>query len=83
MIVDIQFNPKEQSAILTYELANFATELNKKECLAIITIVSADFYLDPEIELEHLDEFLKIAQEQDKSKLVFEISEDGVDLQLK
>ncbi|MBD64516.1 MAG: hypothetical protein CME62_04885 [Halobacteriovoraceae bacterium] len=83
MLVDISFNPKAQSALLEFQVEHFDSDLRLKECLAIMTVISADFYLDPEIEPEHLAEYIAIAREQNKNAMLFEISEDGVELELK
>ena len=83
MNVDIKFNQKEQSCSLEFSFLNLVNDMAIKEALAIITIISSDFYLDPELDVDEMNEFISQGKEKSKSALLFEISEDGLDLEFK
>ena len=82
MLVDIQFKSKpEISTNLKFELLHLNNEHNFKEVLAILTMVCADYYLDPEIGVEDLTDLISQAKSENKSKMTLEISEEGIDLE--
>lgn len=83
MLVDINFIEKTQSTTLTFNIDSFTDSLSFKNALGIIAVISSDYYLDPEIDEEALREFIKMAQDQKKDKLSFEVSEEGLELELK
>lgn len=82
MLVDVSFNAKEQSAYLKFKVEDFKNEQDFSECLAIITIFSGDFYLDPELEISDLEEFISAANSKQKAYLLFDLSEEGLELEL-
>jgi len=82
MKLDISFHPQDHMAFLNFAVSDFTTELQYKECLAIVTIISGDFYLDPELEITDIEEFVATAKEKNKTNLIFELSEDGLELEL-
>jgi hypothetical protein len=63
----------------TFELLNLNTDKDYKETLAIIFMISADYYLDPELEIEDLKQFKVMASEKNKAKLALFASEDGIE----
>ena len=65
----------------TFKLENFKTDNDFKQALAIIFMVSADYYLDPELEVENLVEFVNSGRENSKNNLTLEASEDGLELE--
>ena len=83
MNVDINFHPKDHMAFLNFTVSDFKSDLQLKECLAIVAVFSGDFYLDPELEIEDIEGFVNMAREKEKKQLVFELSEDGLELELK
>ena len=83
MLVDITFQKKEQTATLAFKIKDLDSQLAKQETLAIITTMAADFYLDPELEIEEIKGFATQALEQDKESLVFILHEDGLELEFK
>lgn len=83
MLVDIKFQKDEQTATMEYKLEHFKDKLAKQECLAILTTFAADFYLDPELEVADLEEYLSQAREQNKESLVFILHEEGLELEFK
>ncbi len=83
MLVDIKFQKTQQSTSLEFKLDDFKDMLSKQECLATLSIVAADFYLDPELEISDLDELIEKAKSDNKNSLVFFLQEDGLELELK
>lgn len=82
MLVDIHFKQKpEISTNLKFELLHLNNEHNYKEVLAILAMVCADYYLDPEIGVDDLTELVTQAKSDHKSKMTLEISEEGIDLE--
>ncbi len=82
MQVNIQIiETPELATSASFELSNFQTEKDFKEALAIIFMISADYYLDPELELQDLKEFVGQASESNKAKVTLTASEDGLELE--
>ena len=82
MLVDIQIIPKTLEAILRFEIENFKDDKNYKDAIAAITMVAADYSLDPEFELEDLQDMVKVAVKDSKKSLIFSILEDGIEAEL-
>lgn len=81
MNVNVKFNPKEQSATLEFKLADFSKELDFQECLGTIVVFCSDFYLDPELDLVDIKDFVKQGKENDKNSVLFDLSEEGLELE--
>ncbi len=80
MFVNIEvFEKPEIHTKATFDFINLNTEKDFKETLAIIFMVSADYYLDPELEIEDLKEFKTMGLEKNKAKLTLIASEDGIE----
>ena len=58
MHLEFNIDEKSHTAQLSIELANLTTPKETKNLLALITIISADFYFDPELELAQLQEII-------------------------
>jgi hypothetical protein len=82
MNVDISFHPKEHMVFLKFKVSDFESELQNRECLAIVAVFSGDFHLDPELEINDISGFTKTAKEKDKAYLIFELCEEGLELEL-
>lgn len=82
MLVDIQIDEKSLNAIVTFKLTNFKNQKDFKDSLAIIMMVAGDFSLDPELELEDLQEIVDKGQQEQAQKLIFIISEDEIEAEL-
>lgn len=82
MLVDIKFIEKTQSSTATFELSNLASEMDLKQCLAIVTVLAADYYLDPEIEIGQLQDFINKGLESEAKTLCFFFDEDGLELEI-
>lgn len=83
MFVDIKFQKEDQTATLEYKIKDFKDKLAKVESLAILSTFAADFYLDPELDLADLEDFLTKANEEKKESLVFILHEEGLELEFK
>jgi hypothetical protein len=83
MIVDIEFDEKNHETFATFEISNMADERKIKEVLAIITMISADYHLDPELEVDDMQGFIAQANEKSKAKMTFSICEEGLELEFK
>ena len=82
MNVDITFQEKpELATTASFKLLNLNTDKDFKEALAIIVILSADYYLDPELGVEDLQDYVNQAKENNKAKMTLEISEEGLELE--
>lgn len=80
MKFDFQINPKNHSASLNINAADVKNEKDLKDTLSLISIISADFYLDPELEIDQLEEIINKAKEEKKSIEII-IDEDGIELE--
>ena len=82
MNVDIEIIKKpEVQTKATFNLKNLNGPKDFKETLAIIFMISADYYLDPELEIADLENFKIQGLEKSKSKLEFLVSEEGLELE--
>lgn len=80
MKIDFSINPKDHSAHLKYSPKDVSNEMDYKNLLSLITIVGADFYLDPELELEQIKDLTeKALQEQKTIDIMFD--EEGIELE--
>jgi hypothetical protein len=83
MLVDINFDEKNHETFATFELKNIENERSIKELLAIITMISADYYLDPEIGIEDVQNFIASVDGKNKTLMTFSINEEGLELEFK
>lgn len=82
MLVDINVHAKPDIyTTATFKLEHFQSEADYKQALAIIFMVSADYYLDPELDVENIVEFVSTGREKSKDNLTLEASEDGLELE--
>ncbi|MDP7320040.1 MAG: hypothetical protein QF441_05495 [Bacteriovoracaceae bacterium] len=81
MLVDIQVIEKpfiHTKAI--FEIENIKTDRDFKETLAIIFMLSAEYCLDPELELDELKEIYATAVEKQQNQINLYLSEDGIEI---
>jgi hypothetical protein len=82
MIVNIEIVEKPELATkATFNVEDFKNSKDYKECTAIIFMICADYYLDPEIGLEDIEGFVQQAKEKSKAKLALFADEDGIELE--
>lgn len=82
MQLDIDFNKEEETALLTFSRDAFETDNDIKLAIAIITTFCGDFALDPELEPEDFEDILEQCREKDAHSFIFEINEDGIEVEL-
>lgn len=82
MKVDITIDEKSLSSIVSFDLADFSTPKSYKDTLAIIMMIAADYSLDPELELEDLENIVNSGKENNDKKVVFVINEDEIEAEL-
>ena len=83
MLVDIEFDEKNHETFATFETSRMNDERKIKEVLAIVTMISADYHLDPELEVEDMLDFIEQSNERSKAKMTFSICEEGLELEFK
>jgi len=82
MICDIKINPKTFECTLEFELNHFNSDKEFKDSLAILTMVSGDYSLDPEIELDEFKDLINQGVSSQKSIIQFLIDEEGIEAEL-
>lgn len=82
MKVDLDVLKEENLFKIKLYVDEFVSERDYKLALTLIATVSADFYLDPEFEVEDLMDIVDKVKEQNKKEFVFEISEDGIEVEI-
>jgi hypothetical protein len=82
MNVDITIDEKSLDAIVTFKLADFKGTKSFKDALAIVMMIAGDFSLDPEMEVEDLEEIVEKGNNDEASKLIFFINEDEIEAEL-
>lgn len=80
MLVDFKIDPKAQCALIKFNPQNISSDKDTKDLLSLMTIVCADFYLDPELELEQLEEIITKGKEENKQIEIL-IDEEGIELE--
>lgn len=81
MNVNIEFDEKSMTTHATFNLSDYKTQRNYQEALAIVKLISADHYVDPEMELEDFMEFVQTCLAQGKAKMTFSVDEEGLELE--
>lgn len=82
MLVNIEIIEKPEIATkATFATKDFNGPKDFKESLAIIFMICADYYLDPELGLEDIAGFVDQAKEKNKAKLALFADEAGIELE--
>ena len=79
MKIDVDFDKKSQSALVTFFKSEFQKDYHYPLALNILATFAADFELDPEIEADDLKEIISGIDGEEKTSLVFFINEDGIE----
>ena len=82
MKTDISIDPKNMDARIEFKFDDFNSPVDFKNSVAIISMIAGDFSLDPELELEDLNDLVIQGKEAGNSSIVFEIGEDGIEAEL-
>lgn len=82
MLLDVNFEKAEETAKLTF----FCKELNEEKdyslALAILTTFCGDFALEPELEIEDLQEIAGKANEGEAKSFTFFINEEELEAEI-
>ena len=70
MKFDFKINPKTHDANLIVNSLDIKNDNDIKNLLALITIIGADFYLDPEISVEEMQSIIDNGKEKSKNLLI-------------
>ncbi|MFT6633451.1 MAG: hypothetical protein ACJAS4_003421 [Bacteriovoracaceae bacterium] len=82
MLVDIQIITKpELGTKAIFKVEDFKSAKDYKESIAIIFMICADYYLDPEIGIEDLEGFVQQAKSKSMANLALFADEDGIELE--
>lgn len=76
-----EIDPKTQDAKLTFAFSELKELKDYQNALTLLFIVSADYQLDPEFEMEEFQEIIESSKESGKNNISFFISEDGLEAQ--
>ena len=79
MQVDFQIFPDK--ALLNFPLAGFSKDKDFQDALALVIVVCADFYVDPELTVTAFKELVESNENPEKSSFEIEIDEEGVSAQ--
>lgn len=80
MQINFSINPKDHSAHIHFDPKKINNDKDYKDILSLITIVGADFYLDPELELEQIKDLSEKALQEEKTiDIMFD--EEGIELE--
>lgn len=82
MKCNIDVNPKTYECTLEFTLKDYASEKDYQNSLAIIAMVSGDYNLDPEIELDEFKELITKGLDDKKDIIQFLIDEEGIEAEL-
>ena len=82
MKLEIDYKAAQELVELKFHCNQLTNKRDINVALSILQTFSADYDMDPEISPEDLQGFLKKADTDNKDTLIFEISEDGIELEL-
>lgn len=72
---------KSHDARLTFKFNDFKDLKDYQNALTLIFIVSGDYQLDPELELEDFQGIIESSKESGKEAITFFINEEGLEAQ--
>jgi hypothetical protein len=82
MKCDINVNPKTYECTLDFVLKDYTAEKDYQNSLAILAMVSGDYNLDPELELEEFKVLITNGLDDKKDIIQFIIDEEGIEAEL-
>lgn len=80
MLVDISY-VGEEAIHITYFVDEFKISRDYAVALSIMANFSAEFELEPELEVEDFEEILSQIEKTGKSKFVVQIDEEGIEIE--
>lgn len=69
-------------SFIEFNIRNFNEPMDFKNALALITMVAADYDLDPEMDEETMIDIIKKTQEHEKETFVFSFHEEGIEVDI-
>ncbi|MCT4641794.1 MAG: hypothetical protein N4A33_05800 [Bacteriovoracaceae bacterium] len=78
MKCDITIDEKNLECNLTFNLGDFTDQKNYKDALTVVSMVSGDYHLDPEIELDDFIELVSKGKSDNKQVITFSINEEEI-----
>lgn len=82
MKCDINVNPKTYECTLDFNLKDYTQDKDYQNSLAILAMVSGDYNLDPEIELDEFKGLIQKGLDDNKDVIQFLIDEEGIEAEL-
>jgi hypothetical protein len=79
MKTNISIDPKTLDARIEFKFDDLNGPVDFKNSIAIISMIAGDFSLDPELELEDLNDLVVQGKEAGNTAIVFDIGEDGIE----
>jgi hypothetical protein len=79
MNVNISIDRKTLDAKVEFKFDKINGLEDLMDSVAIISMIAGDFSLDPELDLEDLQELVNNGKEQGSKSIIFEIGEDGIE----
>ncbi len=80
MIVDLNFDEKDQAAVITFFPKEFSSPGHYSLALIYLTIIAGEYDLDPEMSEDDLREMIEGATEKNQDAVAFVVSEDGIEV---
>lgn len=80
MIVDINFDEKDQVAVITFFPKEFSSPGHYSLALVYLSIIAGEYDLDPEMTEDDLQIIIDSAIDKNQDAVVFAISEDGIEV---
>jgi hypothetical protein len=83
MKINVDYIEETDTVDVSFYRDEFESDRDKQLCLNIIFTFAHNFDLEPEMEVETIDEILSAIDEEGKKEFTFSFSEDGVEVDLK
>ncbi|MDD0853090.1 hypothetical protein HBN50_08280 [Halobacteriovorax sp. GB3] len=82
MLVDFDIDKFSGKYLIKFNLDQFKGEADYKMAITIVTCVSLDYDLDPEIEVGDIQDICDKTEELGKDVFTFEIGDDGIEVDI-
>ena len=79
MKVDITIHPKTHDAHIKFDFDQFKELKDLKDSVAILSMISGDFSLDPEMTIEDFQSLIEQGKSAKNTAITFDINEDGIE----
>lgn len=82
MKIDVNYQSESDTVEVTFHKSEFKTDQDSHLALNIVFTFAHNFDLEPEMEVETIQEILSMLEEENKDKFTFGFNEDGVEVDL-